>query len=83
MKRQEHMIRPILTDDAPAIAAIYADYVAQTTISFETVPPTPEQMRERLAQFDAHGNPARPMLTLGKQPFTSIHQLKVKVLVTH
>lgn len=54
MKRQEHMIRPILTDDAPAIAAIYADYVAQTTISFETVPPTPEQMRERLAEFCAH-----------------------------
>jgi L-amino acid N-acyltransferase YncA len=35
--------------DAAACAAIYAPYVTDTAISFETEPPTPEQMAERIA----------------------------------
>ena len=35
--------------DAEACAAIYAPYVTDTVISFETVPPTPSEMAERIA----------------------------------
>ena len=35
--------------DAPACAAIYAPYVTDGAISFETVPPGPEEMAERIA----------------------------------
>jgi phosphinothricin acetyltransferase len=35
--------------DAAACAAIYAPYVTDTPISFETDPPTPAQMAERIA----------------------------------
>ena len=48
------MIRTLRPEDAPAIAAIYAHYVAETTISFETVPPTIEQMEERLTHIIQH-----------------------------
>ena len=48
------MIRSLHPEDAPAIAAIYAHYVAETTISFETVPPTSEQMTERLTHITRH-----------------------------
>ena len=34
--------------DAKEIAGIYAPYVSQTTITFETVPPSEEEMRERI-----------------------------------
>lgn len=47
------MIRPVQATDAPAIAAIYADYVANTTISFETTPPTAEQMLQRILTLSA------------------------------
>ena len=43
------MIRPVHLDDAAAIADIYADYVEHTTISFELVPPTVQQMQERIS----------------------------------
>ena len=42
-------IRLASTDDAPAIAAIYAPVVADTAISFEEVPPTAEVMAGRIA----------------------------------
>lgn len=35
--------------DAEACAAIYAPYVTDTAITFETVPPTPAEMAERIA----------------------------------
>jgi len=41
-------IRPARADDAPAIAAIYAPIVENTTISFETEPPTVDEMRSRI-----------------------------------
>lgn len=48
------MIRAVQPSDAPAIAAIYADYVLHTTISFELTPPTVQQMQERIEQISAH-----------------------------
>ena len=42
------MIRPARFDDAPAIAAIYLPFVAETPISFETEAPGPEQIAERM-----------------------------------
>ena len=42
------VVRFATTDDAPACAAIYAPYVIGTTITFETVPPTPQQMADRI-----------------------------------
>lgn len=48
------MIRPVRPEDAAAIAAIYNDYVQHTTISFETEPLTPREMRGRIEQYAAH-----------------------------
>ena len=43
-------IRAATQGDAGAIAAIYAPYVLDTLISFETVPPDATQMAERIAK---------------------------------
>jgi phosphinothricin acetyltransferase len=43
-------IRAATLDDADAIAAIYAPIVANTTISFEFEPPSPDEMRTRIAR---------------------------------
>jgi phosphinothricin acetyltransferase len=42
-------IRDAVADDAAACAAIYAPYVRDTVISFETVPPDAEAMVARIA----------------------------------
>ncbi len=42
------MIRDARPEDAPAIAAIYAWYVRETAISFELVPPSADEMRQRM-----------------------------------
>ncbi|MEO9151452.1 MAG: N-acetyltransferase family protein [Lapillicoccus sp.] len=42
-------IRPATVADAAAVSAIYAPYVADTSITFELVPPTATQMRDRIA----------------------------------
>jgi phosphinothricin acetyltransferase len=42
-------IRNATLADAPACAAIYAPYVTDTAISFETEPPGAEEMAERIA----------------------------------
>jgi len=42
-------IRDASERDAEACAAIYAPYVTDTTISFETDPPPPAEMAERIA----------------------------------
>lgn len=41
-------IREARPEDAPAIQAIYAPVVTGTAISFEEVPPTVEEMRQRI-----------------------------------
>jgi L-amino acid N-acyltransferase YncA len=47
------VIRCASSHDATAIAEIYAPYVAETPISLEMAPPTPEQMTERMAHLSA------------------------------
>lgn len=42
-------IRQATPADAAAVAAIYAPYVEDTTVTFELDPPTPTQMGERIA----------------------------------
>ena len=42
-------IRDATDDDAPACAAIYAPYVAETTVSFEDEPPSAEEVGRRIA----------------------------------
>lgn len=43
------IVRDASEADAAACAAIYAPYVTDTAITFETEPPTAEQMAERIA----------------------------------
>ncbi|MFB6155398.1 MAG: N-acetyltransferase family protein [Haloferacaceae archaeon] len=43
-------IRPAREDDAAALASIYAPVVEHTAISFETTPPTPDDMRRRVRE---------------------------------
>ena len=43
------LIRMATADDAAACAAIYAPYVTETAISFETEPPTSAEMADRIA----------------------------------
>lgn len=45
----ERLIRDATATDAVACAAIYAPYVTDTAISFETEPPTPDEMEQRIA----------------------------------
>ncbi|MFD1948683.1 N-acetyltransferase family protein [Nocardioides aestuarii] len=46
-------VRDATPDDASACAAIYAPYVAGTTVSFEEEPPGPEEMAHRIAASQA------------------------------
>jgi phosphinothricin acetyltransferase len=46
-------IRFVTPNDAEAIAAIYAPYVLETPISFETQAPPPEVIRERIEYYTA------------------------------
>src|ERR1700742_2955867 len=43
------MVREATTADAAACAAIYAPYVTDTVVSFETEPPGPDEMAARIA----------------------------------
>lgn len=47
------MIRKVNLSDAAAIAAIYNEYVAKTTISFETEPVTVAEMERRIAAISS------------------------------
>lgn len=44
------MIRSVTLQDAPAIAAIYNEYVEHSVVTFETIPVTEEAMRTRIAE---------------------------------
>lgn len=50
-------IRPAVETDAAAIAAIYAHYVRETTITFEEDVVTPDDMGARMASVAAAGLP--------------------------
>ncbi|MEM7701617.1 MAG: arsinothricin resistance N-acetyltransferase ArsN1 family B [Pseudomonadota bacterium] len=47
-------IRPARVEDAEAIQAIYAPIVETTTVSFEEVAPSVEEIAERIAVTSAH-----------------------------
>jgi len=49
----ELLVRDATPVDAPACAAIYAPYVTGTSITFETVPPSPAEMSARIAAATA------------------------------
>ena len=55
-------IRNAVPEDAEALAAIYAPYVTKTAVSFETVPPTAEEFRERMERI------------LGRYPFLVLEE---------
>ena len=48
------LIRPAAPEDAPALAAIYAPYVAQTAITFEYDIPTAAEFARRIARTLEH-----------------------------
>ena len=49
-------IRPAVPDDAAACAAIYAPFVTDNWVSFETKPPTSAEMAGRIAEYgESHG----------------------------
>ncbi|QJW84005.1 N-acetyltransferase [Ramlibacter terrae] len=50
-------LRPSSAQDVPAIAAIYAHHVLHSTGTFETTPPTEEEMAGRRADVLAKGLP--------------------------
>ena len=45
------MIRPAQSADAPTMAAIYAPYVEETTVTFEYSPPDSAEMAKRLEDY--------------------------------
>lgn len=47
-------LRPATAEDAAQIAAIYAPWVHDTAISFETEPPDTDEMARRIAKTQAH-----------------------------
>jgi phosphinothricin acetyltransferase len=50
-------VRPSRLDDVPAIQALYAWYVEETTVSFELAPPSVEEMAARRAGVLDRGLP--------------------------
>ena len=48
------ILREATLEDAAGIAAVYAPYVAGTSISFELVPPSAAEMAERIARVRTH-----------------------------
>ncbi len=50
-----YMIRHVTPADAAEIAGIYRHYILETTVTFETEAVGEEEMRQRIADFSAHG----------------------------
>ncbi|MCX7864325.1 MAG: GNAT family N-acetyltransferase [Novosphingobium sp.] len=53
----DRQVGPATLDDAPAIAAIYAHYVKHGTATFETDPPSVDEMEERMRRVLEGGYP--------------------------
>jgi phosphinothricin acetyltransferase len=51
------IVRPATAADAPTMAAIYAHHVLHGTGTFEEVPPSAEEMAERLSAIQRQGFP--------------------------
>jgi L-amino acid N-acyltransferase YncA len=56
-------VRDAAADDAAEIARIYAHYVRTTCVTFEEVPPSPEDIRMRLRDVQRAGLPWRVATT--------------------
>lgn len=50
---EQYPIRPATVRDADAILAVYAPYVRDTCVSFETEVPAPDAFRERVSRITA------------------------------
>jgi phosphinothricin acetyltransferase len=50
MTTRHNPIRPATTKDAVGIAGLYSYYVEKTTISFELIPPDPQEMQKRISE---------------------------------
>lgn len=59
-------IRPARSEDAAALAAIYAPAVLHGTASFEVEPPSTEEMASRLKKVQSHGWPWLVHVTMGQ-----------------
>ena len=59
-------IRPARTEDAAALAAIYAPAVLHGTASFEIDPPSAAEMATRLTKVKSHGWPWLVHVTMGQ-----------------
>ncbi len=53
MSQPPGLVRPATAADAAACAEIYAPYVRDTAITFETEPPGPAEMAARIADYSA------------------------------
>lgn len=51
------IVRSATLDDAPALAAIYGDACLHGVGTFEEVPPSPQEMAQRMAAVQARGLP--------------------------
>lgn len=58
-------LRDAVADDMGEVARIYAHYVQTSCYTFEEVPPTPDDMRERLRQVRQNGLPWRVVESRG------------------
>jgi L-amino acid N-acyltransferase YncA len=47
-------LRPVTTEDAPALAALYAPFVATNAVSFETTVPNAKEMKARITDSKGH-----------------------------
>lgn len=47
-------LRPVTPDDAAALAALYAPFVATNAVSFETTVPSAKEMKARITASDGH-----------------------------
>jgi len=54
---REHIIRTVRPGDAPAICAIYNEYIENTVITFEEEPLSAEEMLRRIETVTGQGHP--------------------------
>ena len=57
MSAEQALVRQAIAADAGAIAAIFAQYVTSSVVTFEEIPPTDGQWRDRLAGLAGSGLP--------------------------
>src|SRR5690606_28293747 len=53
----DHLLRPFVWADVPAITALYRHYVDSSTVTFDTEPPSETAMAEKFGHLLALGHP--------------------------